>query len=438
MGVGDTSMLRAVDDVIRHASSVRESMRQATMVVDPLIFGQARGAAKRAKVLAAAASDVAVAERLLQPIAEREPGLAPLLDALRSARMVQGMRRPDQTATSLMFGTLRDEVRAAEAWRHVHGMDREARIAALDRFRAGTADELSTSDWKTLAGIIVDDVDGELTHGLPRTPIGGALSIRDLALNIAGEGGAHTNMQSRFFAGHTYFDAWKASAIDPAVRRTRIGELLTGDPHARTPEEWRELTGLLNAGGHDVVEHPWFPGLRPEFGARHAMLGGYDVIPKFRLGIDTASSTQLEAAARQLRSAGELDELARSIVQGDQLDRIGIVGAEASAVRLRHMEPLYPAQAKAWLTDIRAAFQGAKVNGPAVQVRDRALELVDRNLARVDGERWLRWRDGYQNYPDHAELGRVRSTWQLLEQLATPAERASAPSADAGAGALAW
>jgi hypothetical protein len=438
MGVGDTSMLRAVDGVIRHATVAREAFRQATMVVDPLILGSVRGGMKRAHVLAAASNDAVIAERLLQPIVEREPGLAPLLDALRSARVVQGIGRPDQFATSTVFGKLRDEIRAAEAWTHVQGMDDEARVAALDRFRASTADQLADEDWKTLAGIIVDDVDGSLTAGLPRERIGSALSMRELALNVANEGGAHTNRTSTFFVGHSYWDAWKASEIEPAVRRARIDELLSGDPHARTREEWREVTGLLNAGGHDVVDHAWFPGLRPSFATRHAQLGGYDVLTKFRPNVDTATAPQLDAARRQLLASGELDELARSIVQDDKLDRIGIVGADAAAVRLRHMEPLYPAQARAWLEDVGAALRGVDVDGPAAKLRGSALDLVEKNLARVEGDRWWRWRDGYTNYPDHAELGRIRSTWQLLEQLGAPAPEAADRAVVAGADTLRW
>jgi hypothetical protein len=429
MGMGDMQLLRAVDEVATRLTRVHDAFRDANDVVAPLLVPKRRGAMLRARAIAGARSDAAVAEQLLGSIVREVPGIAPALDAVRAARAVQGMRRPTLAPVSHVRMDLEREGRALEAWKHVRGMDRDARIAALDRFRSTTADTLTQDEWKTLAGIIGDDVDGTLTDGLPTT-MGTGLPIRDLALNAAYRPDTFGNRSSRFFVGHSYFDAWQASQLPVDARRARIDELLSGDPHARTREEWRELAGLLNAGGHDVLDHPWFPGTQPGYGARHAMLGGYDVIERLGLDATTASAPQLEVARRQLLAPGELDDLARSIVQRDQLDAVGITGAEADAVRLRHLEPTHPQAARLWLDAIADAMQRTPVDGSVAPLRDGALDLVRRNVARIDGDRWWRPFDGYANHPDYAELGRVRSTWQLIEQLAAPAETAAARAPD--------
>lgn len=435
MGMGDVQLLRAVDEVVGRLASVRATFTDAGQIADPLLFGAARGGARRARLLARSSMDAATAERLLAPVARQERGLEPLLDAIRGVRAVQGQARPTTNAISLANGRLRTELVAAKAWKRVQGMDDAARTELLDRVRAGTPHELTADDWLALSGIVGDDVDRTLVPGLPRR-LGSTsnTSIRDLGLyaqdwNYDGRQGF-----TKFFVGNDYWDAWRASDIDPAVRRARIDELLTGAPGDRTREEWRELTGLLNAGSHDVVDHPWFPGVRVEVGARNSYLHGYEDLERLRPSIDSASPGQLEAARRQLLGRGEIDPLATSILERGQLDRIGITGSEAAAVRLRHLEPATPDTARVWLLDARAAMERADLDGPGAALRDSANKLIDRNLARIDGDRRWRLRDGYSNHPDYAEVGRVRSTWQLLEQLTAPAAQpapAAAPSATA-------
>ncbi len=438
MGFGGIQVGRIVDDTVRHVERAAEAFRQGAGVVDPLILGEVRGARTRAKVLAPAIASTSEAERLLRGLSASEPGLAPMLDAVQGARAVLSMPRVSQLASGHAFGDMRDMGRGLQAWAHVRDLGPEARQAAVERIRTTPVEQLAKDDWLTLAGILGDDVDGALTAGLP-TKLGDALPVRRLALNAVFMPGV--NPQSRFFTGHRYFGVWNASKLDVEVRGARIDELLSGDPFARTREEWDELQSLLGAGGHDIAEHAWFPGHRLEDGVRLAWSSGYDVARRAPVRLENASASQLESARQSLRGDGPLDPLATSIVQRNLLDRLGIVGEEAAAVRRRHMVPTDPEGARIWMQDMRAALDAAKVDGPARELRETAYELLDRNVARVEGERKWIWRDGYRNHPDYAELGRVTSIHGLLEQIGAlrtrPAAQATGSVAD-GAERLTW
>lgn len=414
MGIGDLQ-LRAMDDVVRHVQDVHATFVAAREIHDPLFFAGTRGGFSRARAVASANGPAEQAERLLAPIAAREPGLEPLLDAVRGARSVQGVAFPGRNMVVSVSYDLERELWAAKAWQQVQPLGRDARQSELTRIRTTGSRHLTQDDWRTLAGILGDDIDGAITSDVPRS-IGDALSLRDLALRSA-ETGTYANHGSPFYVGHQYFEAWNAAQQPVDVRRARLAELFTGDPAARTKEEWREATALLRAGGHDMVEHPWFPGQQLDRATRNAQLGSYETARDARPIIERANAAELERVRRHLLQAGELDELAQSALRQGKLELVGITGAEASAVRLRHLLPSDPANAKAWMLDVRAALETASPGGPTAQLRDTAFGLLDRNLARTNGERWWRPRDGYANHPDYAELGRVRSIYQLLEQV---------------------
>lgn len=427
-----TSLVASVDDALRHVRATHAVFGNVAEMSDPLLFGATRGGFARARELAKVQSAAAQAERLLAPIVETEPGLAPLLDAVRGARALQDVRLPDRQSAFWVHAALDRELWAATAWKHVQPLDRDARLAELARIRTTGSTDATPEDWRTLAGILGDDPDAAITADVPRL-VGDALTLRNFALRAA-ETGMYSNRTSPYFAGHQYFDAWNAAQLPIDVRRARIGELFTGDPLARTKDEWRELTNLLRAGGHDVVEHPWFPGQQLDFATRNAQLGGYERARDAQPIIERASSTEQARVREQLLRPGELTPLAESVVRQGKLHLLGIDGAEASAVRLRHMLPTDPANAKDWMLDVRAALETATPSGPVTQLRETASRLIDRNLARVEGERWWRPGDGYANHPDYAELGRVRSIYQLLEQVGAitptppPAATATTPT----------
>ena len=68
---------------------------------------------------------------------------------------------------------------------------------------------------------------------------------------------------------------------------------------------------------------------------------------------------------------------------------------------------------------------------PAIRtLRDEAVELADRNLARMAGERT----DTYGRHPDYAEVGRFASIANLLHELRLSADDAAKPAGDT----LAW
>ncbi len=438
MGLGDLQ-IRAVDDVLRHVRATKAAFGTAAEMSDPLLFGPTRGGWSRARVIAEASSAATEAERLLAPIAEREPGLSPLLDAIRGARAVQGIRLPERQSTFWVHAHLDRELWAAKAWNHVRPLDRDARIAELERIRTTGSPDITQDDWRTLAGILGDDPEGVITADVPRS-IGDALSLRDFALRAA-ETGMYDNRSSAHFVGHQYFDAWNAGQAPVEVRRARIEELFAGDPLARTRDEWRELAALLRTSGHGVVEHPWFPGQQLDGAARSAQLVGYERARDARRIIEQANEVERARVRDQLLQPGELDELARSVVDQGKLGLVGITGAEASAVRLRHLLPTDPTNARDWMLDVKAALDIATPSAPVAELRATAYGILDRNLARVGGDRWWIPRDGYANHPDYAELGRVRSIYQLIEQIGGLRDRPGAPmpaSVVDGAERLSW
>jgi hypothetical protein len=86
--------------------------------------------------------------------------------------------------------------------------------------------------------------------------------------------------------------------------------------------------------------------------------------------------------------------------------------------------------------------QHPAADGSVAQLKDEAIELADRNLARMSGERT----DTYGRHPDYAEVGRVASIATLLHEMrklaaakAAAAAEARATGAGAGAGeVLTW
>ncbi|MCW2922478.1 MAG: hypothetical protein JWL76_2352 [Thermoleophilia bacterium] len=443
MRLGD-AQLQVVDEALRHVRTTHRAFGNAAEMSDPFLFGATRGGFSRARELAAATGAAAEAERLLAPIAGDEPGLAPLLDAVRGARAMQEMRLPEREAAFWVYAALDREQWAVKAWKHVLPLDQDARVAELARIRTTGSVNLTKDDWRTLAGIVGDDPDATITAGLPRS-IGDAMSLRNFSLRAA-ETSMYDNRTSGYFVGHQYFDAWQAAQLPVDVRRARIDELFSGDPAARTKEEWHELTSLLRAGGHDLVEHPWFPGQQLDDATRSAQVVGYERARDAAPILERANAAEQARVRDQLLRPGDLDPLAQSVLRRGQLHRLDITGSEASAVRLRHMLPTDPSNARDWMHDVRAALETATPTGPVTQLRETAYQLLDRNLARVDGERWWRPYDGYANHPDYAELGRVRSIYQLLEQVGAipvhpsmqPAPPAPVAAAAAGAEQLSW
>ncbi|MCW2922477.1 MAG: hypothetical protein JWL76_2351 [Thermoleophilia bacterium] len=415
MALGEVRGLRVIDDVLRHVETTRATFYAGGHIKDPLFFGGTRGGVSRALAINPVRGQAAEAERLLTTMVGDEPALAPLLDAVRSARAVQSGWRPDRDVLLRVAADLEREGWAAKAWAHVQPLDQEARVAELARIREAGNLGATQDDFRTIAGILGDDVERRYSADVPRE-ITGEKSLRDVALRMA-ETGSYKYRYDPYHRTTLYFEAWDAAQIPVETRRTRIAELLTGDPRARTKDEWRELSALLRAGGHDVVEHPWFPGQQLDRAARNAQLGGYDEALRTHHTIEQVNDVRRAEVRAQLLALGEIDSLSADVLRLDKLDQVGLRGAEASAVRLRHQIPLTPQSARVWLTDARAAFEGATVQGPAIQLRDTTMELIDKNLARTKGERWWLPNDGYMDHPDYAELGRIRSAYQLFEQV---------------------
>ncbi len=120
---------------------------------------------------------------------------------------------------------------------------------------------------------------------------------------------------------------------------------------------------------------------------------------------------------------GEVDELPRWLTAAD------VVASTRSAEELAPVLRLLaarsgadtPGGAAAWMLGVRDRLAGAAVaerRDPAVRkIAADALELVDRNLARIQRTDPAAGGDGYAGWPDLGEVGRVRATVDLLDQL---------------------
>jgi hypothetical protein len=80
-----------------------------------------------------------------------------------------------------------------------------------------------------------------------------------------------------------------------------------------------------------------------------------------------------------------------------------------------------PAEVRPMLAAARDALDQVSAQaGDRAPIVSNARELVDRNLARIDGE-LLGTGDGHLTYPDYADLGRIAGSLKLLERLGADA-----------------
>jgi hypothetical protein len=432
-GVSSAIPRLVVEDAVRYTERTLESFTRAQKP-RPDFLGAAWADRMFRRTLARSASDAAEAERLLLQVRDREPAFDVVLDAVRGFQALQESGVARGPAVHGTKQSLQRGLHAVEAWRRVEGLDDAARHAELDRIRQLWHPTHATrDDWLVLAGIIGDDVGGSLAPELPRS-FGSGPSLREVALDML-EG--PRNVWSDYWPGHRYLEFWKAPHRPQADRLASLETLFAQDPTKMNMRLWSRLAAHLDAGGHDVVNHPWFPQMTATEGARLAMFGGYSTM-RF------PTREAVVEAGRQLREPGELGALARwSIARsydGDELAKLGITMDEAPLARVRHMSPTDRWSAQQWLSEADTALQRLGGTGAAANLRDEALQLVDRNVARIEGRLF----DGLRGYPDYADIGRIRSTFRLLEQLdlldARTTEAAATITADAASGArqLSW
>jgi hypothetical protein len=172
--------------------------------------------------------------------------------------------------------------------------------------------------------------------------------------------------------------------------------------------------------------------------------------PTHAKAIDTFARTRAQLAeqrpermaellAEQHRAGNRIDlEVVAALAKHPGLlDRVGIDAAALHRQTIFTLEAVNGTKLLDLPSSLRVArnvIEAHPATDPAVRgLRDEALELADRNLARMAGER----ADTYGRHPDYAEVGRFASIANLLHELRSSAEAAAADAAPAGE-SLAW
>ncbi len=241
----------------------------------------------------------------------------------------------------------------------------------------------------------------------------------------------------------------------PDFERTRIAhELFLREPTTLEPRDWARLEAVLDLDRSQnfVVRLDGRPDLRDEL----ALMQVQDrpltqhVYDYFDVNAMPEASPLERAAAAERRfidaldaaAAGNHDTATRDVLRaywptlGTYVRELPIERQARIASALLGIEgPSGNLQAvRSSLDSIRAAMDELPVTRELQPVYDETLVLLDRNIARMQGNHDPAAVRGYANHPDYAEVGRVKAGFDLLlaarpDADALQATRAAASSA---------
>jgi hypothetical protein len=265
--------------------------------------------------------------------------------------------------------------------------------------------------------------------------------------------------QAKYTALRMAVDHEQFLAANPTYSRAdstaELMDILALPDERITPEQFRRTSWLLRlpeAVRPDIAALP-----KVQHGLGNLGIFGYHPAKNMTsaksfelLRVHLAAKVDPERAAAQLKArldAGERIDMrivAALEGRGDLLERAGIT---SDVLRRQAIAALHDAglggssgteSLRANLEHVRLALGKGSLDDPATgQLRRQAIEIADRNIARMTGAR----RDTFGRHPDYAEIGRLVSITDLLEALAPSARPAAANAVQDAAGAaeqLAW
>ncbi|MCW2922377.1 MAG: hypothetical protein JWL76_2251 [Thermoleophilia bacterium] len=374
--------------------------------------------------------------------------LAALVDAdddelIKVSRELTGAKPLSEQAREIADGTYRP-ARFMHAYFDEYAVSRLSnteRSAQGHELLSMSPDELTSQEWRRLAALVDSDRDGML---IPVSrEIAGAKPLSEQAREIAD--GKYR--PARFM--RVYFDEYAVARLSPAERVAAASDLLARSPADLTNEEWRHLAALVDsdAKGTLINVPREITGSKPLAQQAREIADGTYRPGKFmqvyfthwqRLN-DPAYQSRLEAALADV-VAGRATAESRRLV-AEQWDRLeSVVAGRAPAdqaaiaeVMLNVDDVAASRSVKSTLELLRSNLQPpSELPAQFTQLHANTVELIDRNLARLNGHTPAGAVQGYSNHPDYAEIGRIRANVSLLQDAQSMATaRTSAPTAGA-------
>jgi hypothetical protein len=360
-------------------------------------------------------------------------------------RRIAGMRSLTQIATDLGQGYGTADARTSrylDAWMmHLDGTASDPdriRAAAVEVFSRDPA-HFTVRDWGMVAALQDLDPDGTII-GAPQVftgkrPLG--MQAMDLADGYGSVGGT----MYRHFHGMRM--AADGTGTDPERLFTEAHNLLRRDPTTFTTSDWGKLAALVDVDtGHRLPLHEGTSGGRPIVSAATDIADGYgnggtlrEYFDEWLPRLDPNYVAKRRAALEAAIAGGPIPERAR-LAEFEALESFAAISrsqrASIGGRLLEHVTTTTVPGARTFLDDVQAVLRNMDGAPPQLQpVRTSIDELVELNVARINGRSPRGAVRGYSNHPDYAELGRIRANLSLLAKATAP--RPAAPAAASAA-----
>lgn len=360
-------------------------------------------------------------------------------------RQIDGYTDLPSIARMIAKGTLQPDAvaqRYFDAWR-VGSLTREEAVADARQLLAMRAKDLSKEQWGRLGALVESSHAADL--GVP-TQIAGLKPLRTIAREIAG------GLYRPDAGAQRYLDTWAISRMPSADAIAEARAMLTRSATELTKDQWLRLGSLVASRHGDAIGVPRALAGLKDFatitsdigaGAYRADAGAQRYLTEWARRQNPAYPAQLERALNAV-VAGGADESLRTFVAGewDRLEAL-VAGrppdaqAAIAAAMLQSDGVAATRSVRSTLALMQESLRTTPAPMPELEpVRAQTLELVERNLARLERRAPAGANPGYSNHPDYGEIGRIRENMTLLEHaraIQTPAQG----SVEAGA-TLTW
>jgi hypothetical protein len=325
--------------------------------------------------------------------------------------------------------------------------DPAERLAQAKALFAKDAAQLTTAEWRQLAAMLDHPATRQLID-LP-SELAGTKPLRQIAVEVANGEYRPTAKTQR------YFELFRLNAMSEQERMGQVAELFSRDATDLSSTDWARLSTLLEhpSTARRINVPAELPGTKPlRQIAVEVASGEYRPTEKtqayfveWRRRNDPAYQQRVERALADV-VAGTANAEARGLVAGEwsRLEQIvaGRPPDEQAAIAMVMMGVDSVAgsrSVKSTLEVLRDNVRaGAALPTELEPVRSQTIEMIDRNLARLDGKTPAGAIRGYSNHPDYAEIGRIRANVALMhEAQAQQGITAAAATADQAGAATA-
>jgi hypothetical protein len=322
--------------------------------------------------------------------------------------------------------------------------DRTAATAGMRRFLRADYASMQYNDWQQLAYIasLPDGIRPLNLHHENGESI--VTHLREVSRMV--RDGISPNSQ---WGGWRVLNRLRAEALYGTAERAelRLREIATKSRATLTRQDLHDLDGLVQlpeavrpAPIRELgINQSYAAELRGAGKGINSKWGGWAVhdaaVIEYRLPASDAARSDWVRTQLQSRIAGEpvdpvfgtLLRLRPELIPEDMLEQGRLAIANELLRDIATTGVASPTAGRPALEAAKRALAGWKPHDPAhATVAKQTMRLIDRNLKRMD--QYASWDEGYLNHPDYAEVGRVRSNIDLLEQLDAANRRPLGPT----------